>query len=247
MTKIPAWRSIAEALRADIASGHFDEAGKLPTEAELSKRFDVNRHTVRRALAQLIEEQIVISRRGAGVFIRHKPIDYPIGARPRFHQNLQAAGRLPNRKTLRLQKLPAGAEQSKALGLPLGETILLYEGLSFSGDTPVAYFKSYFPLSKLPGIDATFLEETSITKALKKHGIEDYLRVQTRITAERTAPEVSRHLVMREGEPALQTESINTTLDGTPIEFGITQFASDRIALTISPDASEQGLSLSKP
>ncbi|HHB81205.1 MAG TPA: GntR family transcriptional regulator, partial [Aliiroseovarius sp.] len=53
MTRDPIWKAIAETLAAEIARGHYAPGAKLPTEAQLARRFGVNRHTVRRATADL--------------------------------------------------------------------------------------------------------------------------------------------------------------------------------------------------
>ena len=101
--KTPVWKSIYDSLNADIAGGRYPPGEKLPTEAVLSKRFGVNRHTVRRALGQLADDGVVHARRGAGVFVETVPAEYPIGRRVRFHKNLQAAGRMPAKEILAME------------------------------------------------------------------------------------------------------------------------------------------------
>ena len=76
MSRTPLWTSIAEALTAEIGAGHYAPGDKLSSEAEFSARFGVNRHTVRRALAALAEAGLVHARRGAGVFIAGRPVEY---------------------------------------------------------------------------------------------------------------------------------------------------------------------------
>jgi len=56
-----------------IASGEFPEQAKLPTENDLAVRFDVSRTIVREALARLRDDGIVVSRQGAGTFVRRRP------------------------------------------------------------------------------------------------------------------------------------------------------------------------------
>ncbi|NVK60473.1 MAG: GntR family transcriptional regulator, partial [Rhodobacteraceae bacterium] len=48
MARSPIWKSIAEELEGEIGRGLYRAGDKLPTEAELSSRFGVNRHTARR-------------------------------------------------------------------------------------------------------------------------------------------------------------------------------------------------------
>ena len=116
MPRTAIWKAIAETLGEEIAKGHYRTGDKLPTEAELAARFGVNRHTVRHALSALNERGIVRSRRGAGVFVQSAPVDYPLGKRVRFHQNIQATGRLPHRQKLRTEIRPCDAGRSLGAG-----------------------------------------------------------------------------------------------------------------------------------
>ena len=55
MPKATIWTEIRNDLETDIRLGRFAAGTKLPTEAELAARFGVNRHTVRRAIASLVD------------------------------------------------------------------------------------------------------------------------------------------------------------------------------------------------
>ena len=114
MTRTAIWREIEGALRAEIEAGRYNPGDKLPTEAALSTRFGVNRHTVRRALGALEADGLTHARRGAGVFVAAKPAAYPLGRRVRFHENLEAAGLSASKEILRLETL-AAAPRADAL------------------------------------------------------------------------------------------------------------------------------------
>lgn len=234
--KTPIWKSIIQALEADLAAGHYPVGSKLPTEQELSARFDVNRHTVRRALKDLADRGVVRTRRGSGVFVEAPPTDYPIGKRVRFHQNIQATGRLPQKKLVRIEVRIADQAEREALLLAEGEPVLVVEGLSLAETTPMAKFQSVFPERRLPGMEAAFSEVSSITEALRRCGVEDYIRSETRVTAHRATSAQALQLAVREGDPLLRTVGINTDLNGTPVEYGTTWFAADRVTLVMAQD-----------
>jgi GntR family phosphonate transport system transcriptional regulator len=236
MPRTPVWKSIAATLEAEIGQGHYRPGDKLPTEAALAARFGVNRHTVRRALGDMGERGLVRSRRGAGVFVTAEPTLYAIGKRTRFHQNIRASGRLPEKRVLRLETRPAGDGEAQALGLLTGADVLVYEGLSLAGGVAVAHFESLFPADRLPDLAAALADVASVTEALRRAGVSDYIRAETRITAERATPTQALHLALREGDPLLRTTALNTTPDGTPVEYGRTWFAGDRVVLTVASD-----------
>ncbi len=248
MARSPIWRSIAAELEGEIARGLYRAGDKLPTEAELSLRFGVNRHTARRALADLAARDLVHSRRGAGVFVKAAPLDYPIGERVRFSQNLRASGRLPEKRVLRIETRPADRAEATALALPEGAEVIVYEGLSLAEAVPVAHFISCFPAARFPGLAATLTEVSSVTQALRANGIEDYTRAHTRLTAEAATPTQALHLAMREGAPLLRAEGVNVDPAGQPVEYGLTWFAGDRVALTVSSeDGSAQAQTGAQP
>lgn len=236
MAQTPIWKSIQDTLSADIANGHYAQGDKLPTEAELSKRFGVNRHTVRRALSEMASNGTVHSRRGAGVFVASRPTDYPIGRRVRFHQNLSDQGRLPAKQILRLETRLPDAREAEALRLNDGDQVHVYEGISLADDSPVALFKSVFPATRLPQMLVDLAETKSVTQALARGGVHDYTRAETRLTAKLATATQALNLRIQDGAPILRTQSINIDTDGVPVEFGLTWFAGDRISLVITPD-----------
>lgn len=231
--KTPIWSAIAQSLRADIAEGRYPPGDKLPTGAVLASRFGVNRHTVRRALKDLAEAGVVFTRRGSGVFVAHRPTDYPIGTRVRFHQNLRAAGRLPAKQILALETRAADAAEAEALHLVRGELVHVYDGLSLADGMPVATFRSSFSAARFPGMLKALERLKSVTEALREHGVADYTRASTRLTAKLASPTQALHLQLEPGAPILRSIAVNVNAEGEPIEYGRTWFAGERIALTL--------------
>lgn len=234
--RTPIWQAIANALRLDIAENRYKAGDKLPTEAVLSERFGVNRHTVRHALSALVDEGIVHTRRGAGAFVKSVPAEYPLGKRMRFHQNLRQTGRLPSKRNLSLETRSATAEEAERLQLKTGDLICVKHGLSLADGQPIAISESHFPEARLPGIAQAVSEETSITKAMAKVGISDFTRASTRIKAVLADATQALRLQVREGAPLLYSTGLDVDGDGVPVEYGMTWFCGDRMTLTFEED-----------
>ncbi len=231
--KTPIWKAIADALRDDLAEGRYRPGDKLPTEAALAERFGVNRHTVRHGLSALIAEGLIRTRRGAGAFVAATPTDYPIGKRVRFHENLIAAGRRPEKCILHVEERAATTGEARALGITPGDPVCAYHGLSLADGQPIALFESMFPRARLPGIAEALGETSSVTEALRAVGVSDYTRASTRLTATRATATQALHLQISEGDPVLRSSGVNVDADSMPVEFGRTWFAGDRVTLTL--------------
>src|SRR6478735_183951 len=70
MSKQPKYRQVADALRREIDSGAYGPGAKLPSESELSTRFDASRNTVRSGLSMLVSEGLITSSQGLGYEVR---------------------------------------------------------------------------------------------------------------------------------------------------------------------------------
>lgn len=231
--KTPIWQAIANALRSDLADGKYAPGNKLPTEAALAERFGVNRHTVRHGISALVEEGLIRTRRGSGAFVAATPTDYPIGQRVRFHENLIAAGRRPDKRVLQVEERSATTGEAKALQIAPGDPVCAYHGLSLADGQPIAVFESLFPIGRLPGIDEALSQTSSVTEALRLVGISDYTRASTRLTAVRATATHALHLQVSEGDPLLKSSGVNVDHAGMAVEFGRTWFAGDRVTLTL--------------
>lgn len=236
MARVPIWRTIATTLSDEIAAGHYRPGDRMPTEAALSARFGVNRHTVRRALGDLAERGILRARRGSGVYVEAPPADYPIARRTRFHRAVEATGKLPAKRALCIETRRANDAEAVALGLGAEAEVVVYEGISLTQSTPVAHFISVFSAAMLPELADTFRTVTSVTEALRRHGIPDYVRRHTRISVDHASATQALNLNIREGDSLLKTENLNTDPGGAPVEYGLTWFVADRVSLTVSTE-----------
>jgi DNA-binding GntR family transcriptional regulator len=66
---IPPWQQLAGLLRARIEDGTYPPGGRIPSVVALSQEYDVAAGTVRKAIAQLQRESLVVSRVGWGTFV----------------------------------------------------------------------------------------------------------------------------------------------------------------------------------
>jgi len=64
----PAYQTLREQLRDEIAAGHYSDGVRLPTESELVARHGLSRQTVRRAFQDLVAEGAVYRVPGRGTY-----------------------------------------------------------------------------------------------------------------------------------------------------------------------------------
>ncbi|MDV7340324.1 phosphonate metabolism transcriptional regulator PhnF [Terasakiella sp. A23] len=228
------WKQIERQLLRDIAQGMFKPGEKLPTEKELAARFEVNRHTVRSAIAALTESNVTRVEQGRGTFVQEAVLDYPLGTRTRFSQTVSGRHRLPDKLLIKASVEKASKTVAKNLEIKIATPVVRLESISVADDIPLGHSVSYLPADRFKGIEKIFEETKSLTESFKHYDIRDYTRKYTRIIAQLPTANIATLLKQAKNKPILQTESVDVDVVGQPIEYGITSFSSDRVQLLVN-------------
>ncbi|WP_413206040.1 phosphonate metabolism transcriptional regulator PhnF [Rhodospirillum sp. A1_3_36] len=232
-TGSPLWRQIRDDIAGQIRSGQVAPGERLPTEFSFAEQYSVNRHTVRQAIADLVEMNLVRVEQGRGTFAREPMLDYPLSDSTRFSDIALAKNCCPAGILLDHGDEQADRRIADALTVPLGAPVIRVELAGEVDGHRVFVSTAYFPQDRCQGIVSHFQQSGSVTKALAAVGIVEYKRKTTRVQARLPTPTDARVLKQERYRPVLVTESINVDAEGSPVEFGITRFASDWIAITV--------------
>ncbi|MCV3766538.1 phosphonate metabolism transcriptional regulator PhnF [Rhizobium sp. TRM95796] len=226
------WRQIADAIRQSIADGEFE--GMMPGEIALAARFGVNRHTVRAAIAALVEEGLLDSVQGRGTLIRRQTrFTFPITRRTRFSEGLAGQSSSRDIRLVAEERIEADAMLASALGVELGVELLRLTLVSRADGVPVSTSINHFDAARFAGMAAAVRDTGSITRAYAELGVTDYIRLTTDLTA-RLADERERLLLeLKPGAVVMEARAVNATPDGAPIQYAVTCFAADRVTLKL--------------
>lgn len=230
---VTVWRQIAEQLTDDIRNRRYAPEDRLPSETELAARFGVNRHTLRQAVNALQVDGLLRVERGRGMFVQHGLLHYPLARRTRFTESLQRQGLLPAHQLLTAHAEAAPERVARQLRLEAGARVLKIESLSEANGQPVSLMSAWYPAPRFDGLLELLQQGAGTSQILKQLGVEDYVRAESRISAQMPMEESARLLRQPLGRPLLCVESVDTDLADTPIKYGETLFSGDRVQLCV--------------
>ena len=231
----PVWRRIAQSLASEIGASGLQPGARLPTEAELSARFGVNRHTVRRALDQLVRAGLVRTERGRGAFVAEEMIAYPVIPRTRFNEWITKQNREPSGQALHVREQRADSHVAEGLGIEPGRPVAWLERLGLANGTPVSLGSHYFAIEQLPGIVEALRSQPTVTAALNHVGVADYVRQSTRVSSRMPTAVEADLLQVSRSRPLLVCDNVNVDQDGRIVEFGLTRYPSTRVQIVFEP------------
>ena len=225
---------IADELRDNIQQQIYQPGDKLPTEKDLSERFNVNRHTIRSAIATLKEEGLIRVDRGRGMFVAATPISYPIGKRVRYNETLKAQGIEASYQKLKAIEIPADTAIAKVLSIEIGAKVILIERIGLANDRAISIGSSYFPEALFPNLIYFWNKYDSISQLLKEVYDYDHIRRSTRVSARIVREDDARLLQIPANSAILLAKSINCDRHDRVIEYGVTRFNGEMMELVFS-------------
>jgi len=231
---VPIYRQIHRVLANEIRELYMP-GDSLPSESELAERFAVNRHTLRRAVDELVADGIVERYHGKGVFVLASTINYTIGSTTRFTQTLQSLGHTTISRVLRKQVIPARCGVASRLQIEEGKEVVFIETLREVEDKPFCIISHFLPLQMCPQLMQRY-DSGSLHDFLKMHCGIELKRSESLISAVLPEADDASLLNMPRHAPVLRVKSINLDIkSNNPVEYAVTRFRGDATQLSFQP------------
>lgn len=210
----PLYMQLARKLAQDVRDGRYQADQALPSERMLSEQLAVSRVTARKAIDQLVEQGLVVRRRGSGNYIAPR-IEQPLSNLSSFSEQLQQRGYTPRSRWLRREVLLAGADEQLALGLSPGSRVARLERLRLADDIVMAYEVSVIPATVLPRPAEV---EASLYACLGGSGHLP-VRALQHIRAMNADAALAARLEVPEGRAVLFITRVGYLASGEPVEL----------------------------
>lgn len=215
---------IKELIVANISEGQWSPGDLIPSEIQLAQELGVSQGTVRKAITELVENNILIRRQGRGTFVA-----YHDSERALFHffHIVDDKGHkvLPDSATLSCRRKRASRVQSSKLRLAAGSSVVSIERIRKFDDRATVLETITLPsepFAKLGSMEACNLPNMLYEMYEKKFGITIH-SANEQLRAVAASKHDASLLDLQTGTPLLEIERIAMTLDKTPVELRISR------------------------
>lgn len=230
------YKQISRELIEDIADGTYPPGAQLPTELELSRRFQVNRHTVREAIRALREDGLVFSIRGKGNFVSTTRVVYRLSDKVRFTQNILESNLIPGARLIDWSVVSADEVVAGKLQLETGESVLRLNILRLVNNLPFSVSSSYLPEQRFAALPDLIEGSFSLYGLLQTHYQIDPQRSESLIETRLPKKDELHHLRCSPKQPLLIVKSVACDSAGARVEYVVTRTRGDLGCLAIDFD-----------
>lgn len=228
---MPRYQEIASSLEKELSSG-YQSGQYLPPEQRLAERYQVNRHTLRRAIDELVLKGWLLRRQGKGVMVLSKPVRYPLHAGAKFTDNLLNLGAKPNSRVLSFERGNASQQVADGLNVDLLSPIIKLKTLRFIDQIPVSIVFHYLRIGNHEPALRSY-QEGSLHHFLSQHCAISLRRQQTVVGAMLASHEDCACLQIDAGRALITLQTVNVDQQQQPFEFSISHIRAELVELSL--------------
>jgi GntR family transcriptional regulator len=213
---VPLYHQLAEQLSAAITDGRLQPGDPFENEIALSERLLLSRPTVRRAIQEMVDQGLLVRRRGLGTTVANRKV-HRRAELTSLYDDLEREGRAPRTVVLE-HEIGENEAAASALDLEPHAMLLSVVRLRYAGDLPLALMRNWLPPA-YSDITREELEQTGLYAALRARGVKPVVARQTFGARMPTAAE-RRHFHMRGTQPLLTMSRTAFDAQGSAVEYG---------------------------
>jgi len=220
----PLYREIRSQLLHSLAQGEWSAGSPLPTEPQLAQRFGVSIGTVRKAIGELVDANILVRQQGRGTFVATHNISRSMFY---FFHIVAADGikRAPQLELISFEPARASEDVASALGINKGAKVFHITNLQRIDGVPVILDELYISAEVFAGLTKQeFVGRQSTIYALyQSRYLINVVRTVERLRARSADKTTAQWLNLKAGVPVLEIRRIAYTYGDKPVELRISR------------------------
>jgi GntR family transcriptional regulator len=216
----PLYRQIKSLITQSLVSGEWRPGDPIPSEIDLANRYSVSQGTVRKAVAELADENLLIRFQGKGTFVASHADErdkFPfLRMTPDQGEVKGLTGTL-----LDFRRLRADTASARSLGLPAGGSVYLIRRVLALSGRKVCFEEVRLPAARYRGLNAAVIgrHDCMLYSMYETAFGVRILHAEEQLKAVVAPKEAAAALDLPAAVPVLQIERVAYTYGEEPAEL----------------------------
>ncbi|MFC0628156.1 GntR family transcriptional regulator [Kribbella deserti] len=206
------------------------EGAALPAERELAARWNVARMTLRRAVDELVIEELLVRRHGSGTYTTRPKVAKWLGMMS-FAEDIRRRGMRPGTKTLEFRQVRADRAVARRLRIAVGDPVITFTRLRLADDLPMVVERTALPGSYVPDLQASDLDGSLYDLLDERYGIE-LISGTSKLEPTMPDPKTAEWLDIPTSQPCLASHGVSFDRRERVFEYTTAVYRGDRYAFT---------------
>lgn len=165
--RLPLFAQLKETIISAIASGELSPGDQLPSQREMCQQYHMSHMTVRRAIADLINEGIIYAIAGKGLYVAPRKQPAEMGSLVSHKEHMKRLGMVPLTQLLNAEIVSASTVSAQMFGVDTGAPLVYLRRLRLGDGNPISILACHLPHHLCEGILEHDLEANSLFETLR--------------------------------------------------------------------------------
>lgn len=232
ISPVPLYHQLAAQLKHAVSSGTLPKGSFLGNELDLAEQWQVSRPTVRRAIQELVDDGLLVRRRGVGTQVVNDQVRRPFSLSS-LYDDLQAAGRTPSTDIVELGHVTPDDEVAALLGVPLGSVVLHIVRRRCADGLPLAIVTNWLLPDVADDLTHELLIDNGLYAILRERGVRPHYARQ-RLGAKAATADEAEQLGIAVGAPLVTLHRVMQDDTGRVIEVADTVYDAAHYSVEMS-------------
>ncbi|MCU1475335.1 MAG: GntR family transcriptional regulator [Subtercola sp.] len=228
---IPLYYQVARRMQDAIESGDLPPGARIENELKLAEHLGISRPTIRRAIQELVNQGLLVRRRGVGTQVVRGRLTRSVELTSLF-DDLSLSHRSPSTTVLIHEAIVPSGEILESLTLPADTEVLHIKRLRFTDGVPFALLENYLPPEFLT-MTAESLEKRGLYQLMRSRGTTMKVARQT-IGARTASKEEATLFNQKPGSSVLTMSRTLFDQSGHAVEFGVHSYRPDLYSFEVT-------------
>jgi GntR family transcriptional regulator len=221
----PLYRQIKSLITQSLMAGEWGPGEPIPSEIELASRFNVSQGTVRKAINELADQNLLIRHQGKGTFVS----SHAEGRRKYYFTRItpdSGEDVHPTPELLECRRAKADAVTARLLDLATAAGVFIVRRRFRIAGELVEFEEVRMPGTLFRGLSSAIIEqhECKLYSMYESQFGVRIIEVRERIKAVAAGEEESRLLEVAPGTPLLRVDRVAFTFGDKPVEIRASLF-----------------------
>ena len=186
--------------------------------------------TVRKAIDELIVDNLLIRRQGKGTYVREKPKFMEFQCGIGFTEEVLKRNRVPSTKETIITEMEADALLAENLQIPLRAPVWSVHRVRCADNEIIALEEEYFTKALIPELNEQVVSNSIYQYIRDEYGLE-FSYADQKLDAVAAEKRVADALNVPIGQPLIRMYIIAYLKNGTPFNCGTTYYRTDNFTL----------------
>lgn len=204
----------------------------IPSERELSEKYQISRMTVRQAITELVHEGLLYRQQGRGTFVAEPKIEQGLFTLTSFTEDMLQRGLKPETRLLESAVINAPRKVERVLELSMDRRVLQIRRLRLADGEPMALETSHLAYNLCKSMADEELSGSLYRLLEEKYGLT-LGRARQTLEPVLANPDEAEMLGTGPGAPLLLLQRVTYLASGKPLELVKAVYRGDRYKFTV--------------